>query len=93
MGEAEAGCGLMRATWSMNAGLTVVGQHNAGQPRRWTIKAWASIESGQRENVTVRVSAPCTLRDLIPLINAELEKFEKETGCPTVDAGFVAMAR
>jgi hypothetical protein len=83
----------MRATWSMRAGLNVVGQHKPGQRRLWTVQAWAQLEDGRRETVQVRPKAPCKISDLISIINKELGKFEEETGMPSVDAGFTALAR
>ncbi len=83
----------MRATWSMQTGLQVVGRHRPGQPRRWTVSAWAALPDGTKERVTVHPKKPCTLYDLIPFINGELLKFEQEMGVSTVDAGFTAVAR
>ncbi len=83
----------MKATWTMTSGLHVVGQHQPGQPRHWTVSAWAALPDGTKERVTVRPKGKCTLYDLIPFINGELHKFEKETGIATTDAGFTAVAR
>lgn len=83
----------MRATWSIKAGLHVVGQHTPGRPRHWTVSAWASLPDGTKEKVTVRPRGKCTLYDLIPFINGELLKFEQEMGIATTDAGFTAVAR
>lgn len=83
----------MKATWSMQTGLQVHGQHRPGQPRRWTVSAWAALPDGTKERVTVHPKKPCTLYDLIPFINGELLKFEQEMGEPTTDAGFTAVAR
>lgn len=82
----------MIATWSMQAGLTIRGQHN-GQPRRWTITAWAQLPDWTRETVNIRPPVKCTLKEILPLVNQELENFEIETGVASVDAGFQAIAR
>lgn len=83
----------MKATWSMKAGLHVVGQHTPGHPRRWTVSAWAALPNGTKERVTVRPPVKCTLYDIIPLMNNALIAFENEMGIATTDAGFVAVAR
>lgn len=82
----------MKAIWSMQRGLTVIGQHH-GQPRRWTVTAWAMLPGGIKERLTVRPPVKCTLRDIIPLMNRELERFELEHGQNSIDAGFQAVAR
>lgn len=76
----------------MNAGLQMVGQHH-GQPRVWTVTAWAMLPDGTKEKLVVRPQGKVQLRDLISLINTELAKFEEEHGVGTVDAGFQATAR
>lgn len=83
----------MKAFWSMTAGLQVSGQHTPHNPRRWTVTAWAALPDGTKERVTVRPPVKCTLRDIIPLMNAALAAFEQETGVGTTDAGFTAVAR
>lgn len=82
----------MRATWTTEAGLQIHGEHH-GQKRFWTVKAWAALADGTREQIVVRPKTKCTLRDLTTLINAELCKFEVEMGEPTTRAGFEAIAR
>lgn len=82
----------MKAIWSMQKGLTVIGQHH-GQPRHWTVTAWALLPGGIKERLTIRPPVKCTLRDIIPLMNRELEKFELEHGQNSIDAGFQAVAR
>lgn len=82
----------MKAIWSMQNGLTVIGQHH-GQPRHWTVTAWAMLPGGIKERLTIRPPVKCTLRDIIPLMNRELEKFELEHGQNSIDAGFQAVAR
>lgn len=83
----------MKATWSMSAGLKIDWNHKPGNPRIWTVSAWAALPDGTKEKVTVRPRRKCTLYDLIPFINAEILKFEKEMGIGTTDAGFLAVAR
>lgn len=83
----------MKAIWSMAKGLEVVGHHVQGNPRYWTVTAWAMTPDGTKERIMVRPQTKCTLRDIIPLMNAALEKFEQEMGVATVDAGFMAVAR
>ena len=82
----------MKAIWSMQKGLTVVGDHH-GQPRHWTVTAWAVLPCGTKERLTVRPRVKCTLKDILPLMNRELERFEREHGVNSVDAGFLAVAR
>lgn len=82
----------MIATWSTRAGLSFRGQHQ-GQPRIWHVTAWAILPDGTRETLTVRPKGKCLLRDIVPLVNKELEKFEAEHGVESVDAGFQAIAR
>lgn len=83
----------MKAVWTMKTGLQVVGQHTPGNPRRWTVSAWAALPDGTKERVTVHPKGKCTLHDLIPFINRELARFEQEMGIQTTDAGFTAVAR
>jgi hypothetical protein len=59
----------MKATWTMKAGLSVIGQHTPGNPRHWTVSAWAALPDGTKERVTVRPKGKCTLYDLIPAIS------------------------
>ena len=83
----------MKATWSMNKGLTIIGQPNQGQPRHWTVKAWASIASGEKIEVLVRPKGKVQLAQIIDLTNDALMEIEVERDQPTIDAGFVAVAR
>ena len=82
----------MHATWTLTKGLQVTGQHH-GQARHWTVTAWAELPDGKRERLTVRPPVKCTLHDILPLINRELEKFEIEFGQAAINAGFQAIAR
>lgn len=82
----------MNAVWSMAGGLTISGQHN-GQPRVWTVTAWARIASGEKISVYLKPKGKCRLADLIDLANAALTEIEVEHNQPTTDAGFVAVAR
>lgn len=82
----------MKAIWSMQAGLTIHGQHK-GQPRFWTVKAWASIASGEKIEVLLRPKGKVRLADLIDLANSALMEIEVERNQPTTDAGFTAVAR
>lgn len=82
----------MIAQWTMSQGLTVRGDHH-GNPRRWTITAWGQLADGTKERITVRPPSKCTLRDLIPLVNGQLQKFEAEHGVEIIEAGFQAVAR
>ena len=83
----------MKAIWTMQTGLQVVGQHTPGNPRHWTVSAWAALPDGTKERVTVRPPVKCTLHDIIPLMNKALIAFEEEMGIATTDAGFTAVAR
>lgn len=82
----------MIATWSMHAGLQMRGQHN-GQPRVWTVTAWASIASGEKISVYIKPRGKVKLADLIDLANEALTEIEVEKNQPTTDAGFTAVAR
>lgn len=82
----------MIATWAMHGGLQTRGQHH-GQPRMWTITAWASIASGEKISVYLKPKGKVRLSDLIDLANAALTEIEVERNQPTTDAGFTAVAR
>lgn len=58
----------MKATWSMQKGLEVVGQANRGQPRIWIVDAWARVGS-QKMRVLLRPKGKCHLSDLAEMIN------------------------
>ena len=82
----------MIATWTMNGGLQMRGRHN-GQPRVWTVTAWASIASGEKISVYIKPKGKVKLADLIDLANEALMQIEVEKNQPTTDAGFTAVAR
>lgn len=81
----------MKAMWTKKAGLTKIGKHK-GQPRQWTVTAWAKTASGEKETVFVRPRGKTNLKGIVEIINQALYEFELERG-ETVDAGFVAVAR
>lgn len=83
----------MKALWTLNGGLQVIGQHIPNNPRRWTVTAWAMTPDGTKERVNVRPNGKCTLHPIIELMNKALSDFEREMGVATVNAGFMAVAR
>lgn len=83
----------MKAFWSMASDrLTKVGKHD-GQPRRWTVTAWAMLPDGTKERITIRPGTKCNLDVIVQVMNRELTAFEQEHGLSCIDAGFTAVAR
>lgn len=82
----------MIATWTMRGGLKA-NATNHGQPRQWTVTAWASLPDGTKEKLVYLPRGKCSLRTIVEDINRRLAEFEHEHGVETVDAGFQAVAR
>ena len=51
----------MKATWTMEGGLQQHGQHS-GQPRVWTVTAWAELADKSRERIMIRPRGKCQRR-------------------------------